>query len=122
YYQKGGIVDSWVKGYTFCLDKISSNITEIISERGGLYGIGHTKEINYLMSVLQKSYDANTILVGDPGVGKSSIIWGLAQKIIEGDVPPSLRGLIIKTIDINRFLSVGNDLGGVSALIEKLSV
>jgi ATP-dependent Clp protease ATP-binding subunit ClpC len=122
YYQKGGIVDSWVKGFTFYLDKISSNITETISERGGLYGIGHTKEINYLMSILQKSYDANTILVGDPGVGKSSIIWGLAQKIIEGDVPPSLRGLIIKTIDINRFLSVGNELGGVSALIEKLSV
>lgn len=121
YYAKGGVADSWVKGFTFYLDKFATNITNTISERGGLYGIGHTKEINYLMSILQKQYDANTILVGDPGVGKSSVIWGLAQRIIEGNIPSSLRGITIKSVDINRFLTVAQQLGGLPNLIQELS-
>lgn len=122
YYQKGGIVDSWVKGFTFFLDKISTNLSDLIISRGGLYGIGHTKEINYLISVLQKKYDANTILVGDPGVGKSSIIWGLTQRILDGDIPRQLRGLQVKSVDINKFLAISNDVGGISELVNKLSV
>ncbi|GEM_PF-1862210 len=121
YNLKGGIADSWVKGFTFFLDKISFNVTDFINKRGGLYGIGHSKEINYLIGILQKKYDANTILVGDPGTGKSSIIYGLAQKILEGDVPSSLRNMNIKTVDINRLLSVAAQEGGISTLVDKLS-
>jgi len=121
YHAKGGVADSWIKGYTFFLNKISLNVTDFITKKGGLYGIGHSKEINYLIGILQKKYDANTILVGDPGTGKSSIIYGLAQRILEGDVPPALRGITIKEIDINKLLSVAAQEGGISAFVDKLS-
>lgn len=122
YYAKGGVADGWVKGYTFYLDKISTNVLEQVNNRGGIYGVGHTKEINNLIGILQKEYDANAVLVGDPGVGKSSIIYGLAQRILEGDIPPALKNLTIKTVDINKFLSLASaGQGGLPELVQKLS-
>ncbi len=122
YFLKGGIADGWVKGFTFFLDKISTNVLEVINSRGGIYGVGHTKEINNLISILQKEYDANAVLVGDPGVGKSSVIYGLAQRIIEGDIPPALKNLSIKSIDLNKFLSLAaSGSGGLPDLVNKLS-
>lgn len=122
YYRKGGVADGWVKGFTFYLDKISFNVLEQITQRGGLYGIGHTKEINTLLGILQKEYNANTILVGDPGVGKSSVIYGLAQRILDGDVPPNLKNISIKSIDLNKFLSLAQSgAGGLPELVAKLS-
>lgn len=122
YYTKGGVADSWVKGFTFYLDRISTNVLEHVNSRGGIYGVGHTKEINNIIGILQKEYDANAILVGDPGVGKSSVIYGLAQRILDGDIPPTLKNLAIRAVDINRFLSLataGN--GGLPELVQKLS-
>lgn len=122
YHTKGGVADGWVKGFTFFLDKISENVLEQVTSRGGIYGVGHTKEINNLIGILQKQYDANAVLVGDPGVGKSSVIYGLAQRILDGDIPPALRNITIKAIDINRFLSLASaGQGGLPELVEKLS-
>jgi len=122
YHNKGGVADGWVKGFTFFLDKISTNVLDQVTAIGGIYGIGHTKEINNLIGILQKQTDANAILVGDPGVGKSSVIYGLAQRIIEGDIPPALKNLSIKAVDINKFLSLASaGRGGIPELVEKLS-
>ncbi|MCC7304270.1 ATP-dependent Clp protease ATP-binding subunit [bacterium] len=122
YYAKGGIADGWVKGFTFYLDKISTNILEVVNSKGGIYGVGHTKEVNNLIGVLQKEFSANAVLVGDPGVGKSSIIYGLAQRILEGDIPPTLRSLTINEINLNKFLSLASSsYGGLPELINKLS-
>lgn len=122
YYRKGGVADGWVKGFTFYLDKISFNVLDDITRKGGIYGVGHEKEINTLIGVIQKDFNANAILVGDPGVGKSSVIYGLAQRILDGDVPPTLKGLSIKSVDLNKFLALASaGQGGLPELVSRLS-
>ncbi len=122
YFTKGGIADGWVKGFTFYLDKISHDVMQEISQNGGVYGIGHAKEINNLIGILQKQFNANAILIGDPGVGKSSIIYGLSQRILEGNVPPALKGLKIRIIDINRFVALASiGTGGLAELMQKIN-
>jgi len=122
YYPNGGVADGWIKGYTYILDRISHDTLDIIKKRGGIYGLGHAKEINTLISILQRELSANALLVGDPGVGKSSIILGLSQQLLEGRVPPQLKGLEIKSIDINKLLALAStQKGGLPDLIQKLS-
>ncbi len=62
--------------------------------------IGREREIERIMQILTRRKKNNPVLIGDPGVGKTAIIEGLAQKISSGDVPELLRGKIIFSLDI----------------------
>ncbi|RDI96640.1 ATP-dependent Clp protease ATP-binding subunit [Meiothermus sp. QL-1] len=62
--------------------------------------IGRTEEINRVIQILARRTKNNPVLVGDPGVGKTAIVEGLAQAIVEGRVPPVLRGARIVAIDL----------------------
>ena len=61
---------------------------------------GRDKEIMRVIQILGRRKKNNPMLVGDPGVGKSAIVEGIAQKIINGDIPPSLSGKRIISLDI----------------------
>jgi ATP-dependent Clp protease ATP-binding subunit ClpC len=62
--------------------------------------IGRTEEINRVIQILARRTKNNPVLVGDPGVGKTAIVEGLAQAIVEGRVPPVLRGARIVAVDL----------------------
>ncbi len=62
--------------------------------------IGRTEEINRVIQILARRTKNNPVLVGDPGVGKTAIVEGLAQAIVEGRVPPVLRGARVVQIDL----------------------
>ena len=62
--------------------------------------IGREKEINKVINILNRKIKNNPILVGEPGVGKTAIVHGLAQRIFKGDVPASLVGRKIYSLDI----------------------
>ncbi|MHA7066492.1 type VI secretion system ATPase TssH [Azospirillum argentinense] len=62
--------------------------------------IGRDREIRQVIDVMMRRRQNNPILVGDPGVGKTAIVEGLALRIAEGDVPPPLRGMVIRTLDL----------------------
>jgi ATP-dependent Clp protease ATP-binding subunit ClpC len=62
--------------------------------------IGRSEEINRVIQILARRTKNNPVLVGDPGVGKTAIVEGLAQAIIEGRVPPVLRGARIVSVDL----------------------
>lgn len=62
--------------------------------------IGRAEEINRVIQILARRTKNNPVLVGDPGVGKTAIVEGLAQAIIEGRVPPVLRGARIVSVDL----------------------
>ena len=82
YYRKGGIGKAWIYGWTFILGHFSKEINKIIAESRDIFGIGHDEEVESLISTLGKVTNKNALLIGEPGVGKSSIILGLAQKLI----------------------------------------
>ncbi|MEI6083483.1 MAG: ATP-dependent chaperone ClpB [Verrucomicrobiota bacterium] len=67
--------------------------------------IGRDTEIRRLMQVLSRRTKNNPVLIGDPGVGKTAIVEGLARRIISGDVPEGLKGKRVVSMDIGAMLA-----------------
>ena len=67
--------------------------------------IGRDEEIRRVIQVLSRRTKNNPVLIGDPGVGKTAIVEGLAQRIIAGDVPETLRNKSLVTIDIGSLIA-----------------
>jgi len=79
--------------------------------------IGRSQEIERIIQILCRRTKNNPVLIGEPGVGKSAVVEGLAKAVVEGNVPEILRGKIILSLDIGRLVS-GTKYRG--ALEEKL--
>lgn len=80
------------KGNNSALEKLGRDLTKQASNKQLTPLIGREKEIRQLMQTLMLKDRNNPILIGDSGVGKTTIVAGLAQRIVEGKVPPELRG------------------------------
>src|SRR5207247_2297759 len=81
------------------LDQFGRNLTQLARDTKLDPVIGRDKEIERVMQVLSRRTKNNPVLVGDPGVGKTAIVEGLATKIVKGDVPETLKGNQIYTLD-----------------------
>ncbi len=87
------------------LDKYTIDLTER-AEQGKLDPvIGRDDEIRRCIQVLQRRTKNNPVLIGEPGVGKTAIIEGLAQRVINDEVPESLRGKRILSLDLGALLA-----------------
>jgi ATP-dependent Clp protease ATP-binding subunit ClpB len=87
------------------LDKYTVDITEL-AEQGKLDPIiGRDEEIRRTIQILQRRTKNNPVLIGEPGVGKTAIIEGLAQRIINGEVPEGVKGKRILSLDLGALLA-----------------
>ncbi len=87
------------------LEKYGQDLTEL-AEKGDLDPvIGRDEEIRRLMQVLSRRTKNNPVLIGEPGVGKTAIAEGLAQRIVHGDVPDGLKNKKIINLDIGSLLA-----------------
>jgi ATP-dependent Clp protease ATP-binding subunit ClpB len=87
------------------LSKFGRDLTEA-AESGKLDPvIGRDEEIRRVIQVLSRRTKNNPVLIGEPGVGKTAIVEGLAQRIVAGDVPESLKGKRVWSLDIGGLLA-----------------
>src|SRR3954470_20945850 len=87
------------------LEKFGRDLTDAAEEGKLDPVIGRDEEIRRVMEILSRRTKNNPVLIGDPGVGKTAIAEGLAQRIVAGDVPESLRGRRVWSLDLGALLA-----------------
>ena len=108
------------KSTTPTLDKFSRDFTKLASESKFDPIVGRDKEIERVIQILSRRTKNNPCLVGDPGVGKSAIVEGLAQEIYNGDVPSTLKDKRIVSLDLSSMVAGSKYRGEFEERIKKV--
>ena len=87
------------------LDKVSRDLTAMAREGRLDPVIGRSKEVETTIEVLARRKKNNPVLIGEPGVGKTAIVEGLAQRIVHGDVPEVLRDKRLVELNVNSLVA-----------------
>jgi ATP-dependent Clp protease ATP-binding subunit ClpC len=102
------------------LDQFGRNLTQLAREGKLDPVIGREKEIERVMQVLSRRTKNNPALIGDPGVGKTAVVEGLATKIVKGDVPETLKGKQIYTLDLGALVAGSRYRGDFEERLKKV--
>jgi ATP-dependent Clp protease ATP-binding subunit ClpC len=108
------------KGNSQILDQFGRNLTQMARERKLDPVIGRTRELERVMQILSRRTKNNPVLVGEPGVGKTAIVEGLAQKIVNNDVPDTLHNKQLYTLDLGALVAGSRYRGDFEERLKKV--
>ncbi len=102
------------------LDQFGRNLTQLARESGLDPVIGRERETERVMQVLSRRTKNNPVLIGEPGVGKTAIVEGLAQSIAKGQVPETLHGKQLYTLDLGALVAGSRYRGDFEERLKKV--
>jgi ATP-dependent Clp protease ATP-binding subunit ClpC len=102
------------------LDQFGRNLTQAARESKLDPVIGREKEIERVMQVLSRRTKNNPVLIGEPGVGKTAVVEGLAQAIIKGEVPETLKDKQLYTLDLGALVAGSRYRGDFEERLKKV--
>ncbi len=102
------------------LDQFGRNLTQLAREKNLDPVIGRAREAERVMQVLSRRTKNNPVLIGEPGVGKTAIVEGLAQQIAADDVPDTLRGKQLYTLDLGALVAGSRYRGDFEERLKKV--
>jgi ATP-dependent Clp protease ATP-binding subunit ClpC len=102
------------------LDQFGRNLTQAARDRKLDPVIGRAREIERVMQILSRRTKNNPVLIGEPGVGKTAIVEGLAQRIVSGEVPETLTDKKLYTLDLGALVAGSRYRGDFEERLKKV--
>ncbi len=102
------------------LDQFGRNLTQAARDGKLDPVIGREKEIERVMQVLSRRTKNNPVLIGEPGVGQTAVVEGLAQKIVKGDIPETLKDKQLYTLDLGSLVAGSRYRGDFEERLKKV--
>src|SRR6201746_2116068 len=103
------------------LDQFGRNLTQAARDNKLDPVIGREKEIERVMQILSRRSKNNPVLIGEPGVGKTAVVEGLAQAIVRGDVPETLKDKQLYTLDLGALVAGSRYRGDFEERLKKVT-
>src|SRR6476660_5627120 len=116
----GKTEDAGDKGSSQILDQFGRNLTQLAREKKLDPVIGRTRELERVMQILSRRTKNNPVLIGEPGVGKTAIVEGLAQMIVNNDAPDTRRTKQLYTRDLGALVAGSRYRGDFEERLKKV--
>jgi ATP-dependent Clp protease ATP-binding subunit ClpC len=116
----GAKEDAGDKGGSQILDQFGRNLTQLARDKKLDPVIGRTRELERVMQILSRRTKNNPVLIGEPGVGKTAVVEGLAQRIVSGDIPETLKDKQLYTLDLGALVAGSRYRGDFEERLKKV--